>query len=127
VSERLRVLPNDHPDYFFWNPIRTKKTSIVCEFAVLLRKVFDKAGVRHSKEEMLSHRFRHTFAVEMLLAGVPIERVSILLGHRTQRTTEKYYSAWVKERKQRLETEVKDAWKKMALPEPLFPVEPTVQ
>jgi integrase len=76
---------------------------------------------------MLSHRFRHTFAVEMLLAGVPIERVSILLGHRTQRTTEKYYSAWVKERKQRLETEVKDACKKMALPEPLFPVEPTVQ
>lgn len=127
VAEMLRVLPNDHPDYFFWNPARTKKTSIVCEFAVLLRKVFDKAGVSHSKEEMLSHRFRHTFAVEMLLAGVPIERVSILLGHRTQRTTEKYYSAWVKERQQRLETEVKDAWKKMALPEPLFPVERTVQ
>jgi integrase/recombinase XerD len=126
VAERLRVLSNDHPDYFFWNPERTKKTSIVCEFAVLLRKVFDKAGVSHSKEEMLSHRYRHTFAVEMLLAGVPIERVSILLGHRSQRTTEKYYSAWVKERKQRLETEVKDAWKKMALPEPLFPVESTV-
>jgi len=126
VAERLRVLSNDHPDYFFWNPERTKKTSIVCEFAVLLRKVFDKAGVSHSKEEMLSI-VSAIRAVEMLLAGVPIERVSILLGHRSQRTTEKYYSAWVKERKQGLETEVKDAWKKMALPEPLFPVEPTVQ
>ena len=116
VAERLRVLPNNHPDHFFWNPNRVKKTSVVCEFAVLLRKVFDKAGVSHSKEEMLSHRFRHTFAVEMLLAGVPIERVSKLLGHKTTRTTEKFYSAWVKERQRKLEAEVKDAWTRMILP-----------
>lgn len=89
--------------------------------------MFDKACVTHGREEMLSHRFRHTFAVEMLLAGVPIERVSLLLGHKTIRTTEKYYSAWVKERQQMLEAEVKDAWKKMVLPEPLFPVRGTVQ
>jgi site-specific recombinase XerD len=116
VAERLRVLPNDHPEYFFWNPERVKETSIVCEFAVLLRKVFDKAGVSHGKEEMLSHRFRHTFAVEMLLAGVLIERVSKLLGHKTTRTTEKFYSAWVKERQRKLEAEVKDAWTRMILP-----------
>jgi site-specific recombinase XerD len=116
VAERLRVLPNDHPEYFFWNPERAKETSIVCEFAVLLRKVFDKAGVSHGKEEMLSHRFRHTFAVEMLLAGVLIERVSKLLGHKTTRTTEKFYSAWVKERQRKLEAEVKDAWTRMILP-----------
>jgi len=35
------------------------------------------------------HRFRDTFAVELLLTGVPIERVSILLGHESVRTTEK--------------------------------------
>lgn len=28
-----------------------------------------------------SHRFRDTFAVELLLAGTPLETVSILLGH----------------------------------------------
>jgi integrase/recombinase XerD len=127
VAEMLRALTNDHPDYFFWNPERLKKTSIVCEFSVLFLKVFDKAGVSHSKEEMLSHRFRHTFAVEMLLAGVPIERVSKLLGHKTTRTTEKFYSAWVKERQRKLEAEVKDAWKKMALPEAVFHVRETVQ
>jgi site-specific recombinase XerD len=127
VAEMLRAQTNDHPDYFFWNPERLKKTSIVCEFSVLFRKVFDKAGVSHSKEEMLSHRFRHTFAVEMLLAGVPIERVSKLLGHKTTRTTEKFYSAWVKERQRKLEAEVKEAWKKMALPEPVFHVRGTVQ
>ena len=127
VAEMLRALTNDHPDYFFWNPERLKKTSIVCEFSVLFRKVFDKAGISHSKEEMLSHRFRHTFAVEMLLAGVPIELVSKLLGHKTTRTTEKFYSAWVKERQRKLEAEVKEAWKKMALPEPVFHVRGTVQ
>jgi site-specific recombinase XerD len=127
VAEMLRAMPNDHPDYFFWNPERMKKTSLVCMFGDLLRRVFDEAGVRHSMSEMLSHRFRHTFAVEMLLAGVGIERVSKLLGHKTLRTTEKYYSAWVKERQQRLEAEVKDAWKKMSLPTSLFPIDGTVQ
>ena len=65
---------------------------------------------------MLSHRFRHTFAVELLLAGVPIEQVSKLLGHKTVRTTERYYSAWVKERQRKLEADVKQAWTKMELP-----------
>jgi len=112
----MRTL-NDHPDYFLWYPDRVKKTSIVCMFGDWLRAVFDRAKVPHGREERLSHRFRHTFAVEMLLAGVPIEGVSILLGHRTVRTTERHYSAWVKERQTRLETEIKDAWERMALPE----------
>jgi integrase/recombinase XerD len=126
VAEMLRALPNDDPDYFFWNPNRMAKKSIVALYGDLLRAVFDKAGVPHGREEMLSHRFRHTFSVEMLLAEVPIERVAILLGHRTVRTTEKYYSAWVPERQTRLEAEVKDAWKRMVLPE-LLPVQGTVQ
>jgi site-specific recombinase XerD len=33
--------------------------------------------------------FRDTFAVEMLLAGVPIEQVAMLLGHKSIKTTEK--------------------------------------
>lgn len=126
VAEMLRALPNDHPNYFFWNPNRMAKKSVVALFGDLLRTVFDKAGVPHGREEMLSHRFRHTFSVEMLLAGVPIERVAVLLGHRTVRTTEKYYSAWVTERQTRLEAEVKDAWTRMVLPE-LLPVQGAVQ
>ena len=37
VAEMLRSLPNDHSDYFFWNPDRMKKTSIVCMFGDWLR------------------------------------------------------------------------------------------
>lgn len=127
VAEMLRMLPNDDLEYFFWNPKRMKKTSIVAMFGDWLRAVFDKAGVAHSTSEMLSHRFRHTFAVELLLAGVGIERVSKLLGHKTVRTTEKYYSAWVKERQQKLVVEVKDAWKHMQLPTAIFPTKGDVQ
>ncbi|WP_162601757.1 tyrosine-type recombinase/integrase [Occallatibacter savannae] len=116
VAAMLRSHPNDHPDYFFWNPDRMAKPSLVCQFGDWMRLVFDKAGVKHGQQEMLTHRFRHTFAVELLLAGVRIEQVSKLLGHKTVRTTERYYSAWVKERQRKLEAEVKQAWSKMELP-----------
>jgi integrase len=117
VAKMLRAHANDHPDYFFWNPERMKKTSLICQFGDWLRLVFDKAGVKHGQQEMLSHRFRHTFAVELLLADVPIEQVSKLLGHKTVRTAERYYSAWVKERQRKLEADVKQAWTKMELPD----------
>ena len=34
------------------------------------------------------HRFRHTFAVELLMSGVSIDRVSVLMGHRSVKVTE---------------------------------------
>ncbi len=95
-------------------------------FSRLCRITNLRAGSGCCRSGHIRHR-RHTFAVEMLLAGVPIERVSILLGHRTVRTTERYYSKWVKERQIRLEAEVKDAWKKMKLPESMFAVQGSVQ
>jgi integrase len=36
--------------------------------------------------------FRETFGVELLLAGIPIERVSVLLGHQSVKVTEKHYN-----------------------------------
>jgi len=123
VAKMLRAHVNDHPEYFYWNPERMKKTSLICQFGDWLRMVFDKAGVKHGQQEMLSHRFRHTFAVELLLADVPIEQVSKLLGHKTVRTTERYYSAWVKARQRKLEADVKQAWTKMELPD-LFTSQP---
>jgi integrase len=56
------------------------------------------------------HRFRDTFAVELLLTGVPIERVSILLGHESVRTTERNYAPWVRSRQEQLETDVTSVW-----------------
>jgi integrase len=56
------------------------------------------------------HRFRDTFAVELLLTGVPIERVSVLLGHQSVRITERHYSPWVRSRQEQLEADLTRAW-----------------
>lgn len=49
------------------------------------------------------HRLRDTFAVRLLVKGVPLEDVSKLLGHASIAVTEKYYAPWVASRKLRLE------------------------
>ncbi len=56
------------------------------------------------------HMFRDTFAVEMLLAGVPIDQVSILLGHSSVRIAEKHYSPRVRARQVQFEKSVQAAW-----------------
>jgi hypothetical protein len=48
--------------------------------------------------------------VELLLAGVPLERVSMLLGHRSVKVTEKHYSAGVLARQEQLESDVRRTW-----------------
>ena len=53
IAKMLRAHVNDHPDYFFWNPDRMKKTSLICQFGDWLRLVLDKAGVKHGQQEML--------------------------------------------------------------------------
>jgi hypothetical protein len=57
-----------------------------------------------------AHRFRDTFAVELLLAGIPLEQVSILLGHQSIRVTERYYAAWTDSRQRQVEADLKRAW-----------------
>lgn len=54
--------------------------------------------------------FRDTFAVELLLAGVPIDQVSALLGHRSVRMTGKHYLPWVKARQKQLTASVRRTW-----------------
>ena len=55
-------------------------------------------------------RIMGAFAVELLLAGVPIERVSVLLGHQSVRITEKHYAPWVRSRQEQLEADLARAW-----------------
>jgi integrase len=76
------------------------------------RKIFDLADLcRDAKiKKGHAHRMRDTFAVELLLAGVPLERVSILLGHTSVKVTERHYSPWIRERQEQAEADVKRTW-----------------
>jgi integrase/recombinase XerD len=73
--------------------------------------VFARAGVR-GENQMVSHRLRDTFAVDLLSKGVPMEEVSKMLGHRSISTTERHYAQWAKVRQDRLDTLVSATWKK---------------
>jgi integrase len=59
--------------------------------------------------------FRDTFAVELLLSGVPLDQVSILLGHSSVKITEKHYAPWVKARQEQLEASVRQSWHPKAI------------
>jgi len=41
---------------------------------------------------------------------VPIDQVSMLLGHASVKITEKHYSPWVKARQDQLAASVRNAW-----------------
>jgi integrase len=112
VADGLRALPVIHPEYFFWDGV-TPSIKVLGEYGRWLIKAFKVAGIASGH----SHQLRHTFAVQMLVAGTPLETVSRLLGHKSVAVTEKHYSAWVPERQAKLELAVKAAWQGMELPE----------
>jgi len=103
VVEALEQVDGDG-DYFFWTGKNLR--SATANWSRYLASVFAAAKVKRAH----SHRFRDTFATGLLLAGVPIEDVSILLGHSNTKITAKHYSPWVKERQERLEDRVRQAW-----------------
>ena len=109
VTDALRKVKSDS-EYFFWKTGRGTVRTITTNWERYLSSVFDLSGVSGAH----SHRFRDTFAVELLLAGVPIEQVSMLLGHSSVRITERHYAPWVKARQHQLEIAVRRAWRSAA-------------
>ncbi len=88
-----------------------KRETVTCDYQEKIKTIFDQAGIVKGLSNSVSHRLRDTFAVELLLAGVPIERVSILLGHQSVKITEKHYSPWTRSRQAQIEADLTAAWK----------------
>lgn len=104
VIDAFAALPFVNDRYFFWSGHGDPK-SVVSDWQRSFRRLFELAGVKGHP-----HMFRDTFAVSLLEKGVPLEQVSILLGHSSVKITEKHYSPWVKSRQQQLEAAVRKAW-----------------
>ena len=105
VSNALAAIPKISERHFFWTG-ESKIDSATGDWQRTLKAVFDLAGIPDGH----AHRFRDTFAVGLLQANVPIERVSVLLGHSSIKVTEKYYSPWVRARQEQLEADVRRSW-----------------
>lgn len=75
-----------HPEWVFGNQPGTNHVD-----ANLVGSVFRKARAESGiKQEATSHSLRHSFAARLTEDGVPIEMVSILLGHSSVTTTRTY-------------------------------------
>ena len=91
--------------YWFWTGQGTVETARK-KWSEALADLFEKAEVKGGHP----HRFRDTFAVELLKSGTPIERASILLGHSSVRVTEKHYNPWNRARQEQAEADVSKSW-----------------
>lgn len=110
VIAALDECPRSSREYFFWSG-ESAILSRVGDWHRSLATLFELAGMKNGH----SHRFRHLFSVSLLAKGVPLETVSILLGHKSIRVTERYYSAFVPARRSTIEDAIKRTWGKPAL------------
>jgi len=110
VAEVLRALPSVNPRYFFcraWHAQTACKGCAAPHSAVRNRQ---HSKTRWNSKALPRSYVRDTFAVELLNKGVPIDRVSLLLGIGSVKVTEKHYAPFVKERQQQLEVYARMAW-----------------
>jgi integrase/recombinase XerD len=105
VVQALEAAPRTSEGFYFWSG-KSKLRTAVGKWQRRLQRLFALAKVAHGH----AHRFRDTFAVELLLAGVPIERVSVLLAHQSIRVTERHYAPWTRSRQDQLEADLTRAW-----------------
>ena len=111
VIEELKQLPL-YGRFYFWNRQTDSKIETASGNARRsLRRIFRAAGLTTAHP----HQLRDSFAVGLLEKGVPIETVSILLGHQDIRITQRHYSPWVRSLQQNLEEAVAKTWEQPRL------------
>jgi integrase/recombinase XerD len=109
VAQELLAVLNGNPKYIFWSGNGEPETATKNWAKRYIRLVFKAANI-HSDGNMVSHRLRDTFAVDLLEKGVPLEEVSKLLGHTSIKTTERSYAKWSKGRQERADSLVMGTW-----------------
>ena len=104
VADALRKIPKRHPEYFFWDG--QSKLSSVTDYwrNRKIKPIFKAAKIPNAHP----HRFRHTFAVELLRQGTSVTHVADLLGN-TEKIVQKHYSAWTEARQKNLDEVVRKA------------------
>jgi integrase/recombinase XerD len=115
VIAELEIARGTSPEFYFWSG-EGKPKSCVGDWQRSLKKLFILAGVPDGH----AHRFRHTFATDLLLAGVPLDRVATLLGHTNSKITERHYAPWIRARQEQLEADVRRVWNDQPKMETVF-------
>jgi integrase len=96
VVDLVRKLKPKSRSHFFWTGTSTIKTA-VNDWSEKMRRLYVEAGIEGKR----THEWRDTLAIEVLEGGGTLEDVQLLLGHKSRKTTEKYYVALTKKRMER--------------------------
>jgi integrase len=107
LGRELLNVKNGNPEYFFWSGNTTAEDA-PSYFHKMYRKVFKASGLA-DKRQCGSHDFRHTYAVELLKAGVELRKVSKALGHSSIQVTERFYSKWNRAQQDILDADLEKA------------------
>lgn len=102
VKEALESNAN-FGDYFFWSGAGNPK-SCVGDWQRSLRRLSVVAGVH-----IHAHRWRHTFATDLLSKGVPVSEVAAILGN-SPAIVEKHYMQWIQGRQDAIDVAIKKTW-----------------
>lgn len=90
VSALRKWLKERHTweEYLFYSPSGGTDTMSYSAAWVIFHKYLVKAGLTHKGYSL--HALRHTFATELLNAGMRLECLQVLLGHRSIEETRRY-------------------------------------
>jgi integrase/recombinase XerD len=104
VISALDEIPAMSDLYFFWTG-RSALATATKHWQAKFLKVFRGAEIQKGH----AHRFRDTFAVEMLNRGETLHAVAEALGD-SYEVTKRHYNPWSKERQARLDKAVSGGW-----------------
>jgi integrase/recombinase XerD len=109
VLTELAKTPMMTSTRYFWTG-NGKLQTATGDYQEMVKEAFDRAGVVKGESNLMGHRFRDTFAIELLKSRVPIARVSKLLGHDSIATTIRHYSGWDESQQMQAEADVAGTW-----------------
>ncbi len=103
------------PGYYFWS-LKCKADNLTVVWSERIKALNEHLSLKDedgNPMQFRSHMLRDTFAVELLLAGWPIEYVSHALTHKSIKMTEQYDAPWLLRRKQKRQEELERELSKM--------------
>ena len=105
LDAALKHITPNSAGYYFWSG-ESEVTKATDNWRRRFAEAFKRVGIEGGHP----HRFRDTFAVDLLVRGVPIDQVSALLGHSAVKITEQHYLAFVAARRKQIADAVRKAW-----------------
>jgi site-specific recombinase XerD len=111
LAAALAKLQPYEDGYLFWDKRASGSRASTPQnnFGTHLAEIFRDAGIE-SDVHHVSHMLRNTFAVHLLEKGLPLETVSLMLGHQSVTTTERYYTDFTTGYMDQAETKVRKVW-----------------